>query len=310
MLMGPIFVLVAYHTFFVASPLAVGAAPWILMAGASAVGLLAWGQTLLRKVTPSRLVTVESATAFDGGLDVTFRSGAPLKPFRAGQFATVAHNRARAEAHPFTIAGGDETARRFVIRAAGDWTKDFVRNVKPGNKFRLGRGVGRFLPQTGVKRKEQLWVAGGVGITPFLAALEQMQPDSGARITLTYCIRSQETAGVINDIEAHAARLQQVDLIVLSDIAQDFLTPERLTDIVREMKKETEVYLCGPEGLKSLVTRIWKTVGMPGRIHSERFDFRGAYGLNDLIYIGKPVVDVARRLIQSGKENAHASTGS
>ena len=37
MLMGPLFLLVACHTFFVASPLAVGAAPWTLMAGVSIV---------------------------------------------------------------------------------------------------------------------------------------------------------------------------------------------------------------------------------------------------------------------------------
>jgi predicted ferric reductase len=310
MLMGPIFLLAAYHTFFVASPLAVGAAPWAVMAVASAVGLLAWGQTLLRKVAPTRLLTVESATPFDGGVDLTFRSEVPLKPFRAGQFATIAHNCARAEAHPFTIAGGDETSRRFVIRSAGDWTADFVQTVQPGDTFRLGRGVGRFLPQTGVRRREQLWVAGGVGITPFLAALEQMEPDSGARVTLIYCIRSRESAGAISDIEAHATRLPQLDLIVLSDRAQDRLTPARLTDIVRKMQKNSEVYLCGPEGLKSLVTDVWEIVGMSGCIHSERFDFRGAYGLTDLIYIGKPVMNAARQLLQRGKENVHASAGS
>ena len=31
MLMGPVFLLAAYHTFFVASPLDVGAAPWSYM---------------------------------------------------------------------------------------------------------------------------------------------------------------------------------------------------------------------------------------------------------------------------------------
>ncbi|MCV6598042.1 MAG: ferric reductase-like transmembrane domain-containing protein [Mangrovicoccus sp.] len=166
MLMGPIFLLAAYHTFFVASPLAVGAAPWTLMAIASAVGLVAWGQTLWRKRSPTRLVIVEKATRFDGGVDLTLVAEKPLSPFRPGQFATIARNHARAEAHPFTIAGGDAHGRRFVIRDAGDWTGDIVNSVKPGDQFRLGRGVGRFLPQIGAKRSEQLWVAGGVGVIP------------------------------------------------------------------------------------------------------------------------------------------------
>lgn len=310
MLMGPIFVLAVYHTFAVASPLAIGAAPWSVLAVASVLGLLAWGQTLLRKHTPTRLVTVECATPFDGGVDVTLRSDAPLAAFRPGQFSTIAHNRARAEAHPFTIAGGDETSRRFVIRSAGDWTDEFVHTVQPGDQLRLGRGVGRFLPQTGEARAEQLWVAGGVGITPFLAALERMEPDQGAKVTLIYCIRSRASAGALEDVERHAARLPQIDLIVLSDAGQERLTAAGLAEIVRPMDRKARVYLCGPEGLKTLVTQVWKDQGKTGRIHSERFDFRGAYGLTELIYIGKPVLDAAGTLVTRAREQIYATAKS
>lgn len=309
MLMGPVFLLAAYHTFFVASPLAVGVAPWTLMALVSAVGLLAWGQTLLRKSELTRLVTIEKVTPFDGGVDVTFRSDKPLPAFRPGQFATIAHNWTRAEAHPFTIAGGDETSRRFVIRAAGDWTDEFVSTVNVGDQFRLGRGVGRFLPRVRAQRTEQLWVAGGVGITPFMAALERMKPDSNARVSLIYCIRSRESAGAMADVEHHAARLPQVDLYVLNDMEGDRLTPARLTQIMREMSSDAQVYLCGPEGLKMMVTTAWETLGKTGRIHSERFDFRGAYGLTDFIYIGRPALEAARNWMAGRKEIVDAASG-
>ncbi|MEM1375395.1 MAG: ferric reductase-like transmembrane domain-containing protein [Pseudomonadota bacterium] len=309
MLMGPIFLLAAYHTFFVASPLAVGAAPWTLMAVLSVVGLLAWGQTLLRKLSPTRLMTVERVVPFDGGVDVTFRAESPLPPFRPGQFATIAANRAGAEAHPFTIAGGDETSRRFILRAVGDWTDTFVQTAKPGDRYRLGRGAGRFLPQIGAERPAQLWVAGGVGITPFLAALERMNPDSGARVTLLYCIRSRASAGAIADVERHAARLPQVDLIVLSDAEGPGLTPLSITRFMRHKPEDTQVYVCGPEGLKALVARARQTAGMTGRLHSERFDFRGAYGLTDLIYIGKPALEAARDWVVKVKDVPNAASG-
>ncbi|MEM8571629.1 MAG: ferric reductase-like transmembrane domain-containing protein [Pseudomonadota bacterium] len=311
MLMGPIFLLAAYHTFFVASPLAIGAAPWTLMSVVSGVGLVAWGQTLRRKLTPSKLVIVEKTTPFEGGVDVTLRSDKPLPPFRPGQFATLSTTAARAEAHPFTIAGGDTTRRRFVIRSAGDWTSEFVRTVQPGDALRIGRAVGRFLPQTGPKRSEQLWVAGGVGITPFLAALEHLQPDHGARITLIYCIRSRASAGAMMDVELHAARLPQLDLIVASDQGGNKLTAARLMQLTRTMALDTEVYLCGPGGLKDLVTDVWEMLGMAGRVHTERFDFRGAYGLTDLIYIGQPVIETARTWLATTRDvPKHAAAGS
>lgn len=301
MLMGPLFLLAAFHTFFVASPLAVGAAPWTLMAAASIVGVIAWCQTLLRKLVPAPLVEVERATAFEGGVDVTFRSKMPLPKFQPGQFAMLAHRGARAEAHPFTIASGDEMTRRFVIRAAGDWTDNFVKSVKVGDRFRLGRGMGRFLPQTDSHRKEQFWVAGGVGITPFLAALERMQPDVSARVTLIFGIRSREAAGALDDVERHARRLPQLNLIVLSGDRNEGLTPPRLAQIIRDMSEDTQVYLCGPQGLKNMIVRAWAMAGMSGRIYSEHFDFRGAYGMEHLNYILGPILDAARHVKLAAK---------
>ncbi len=310
MLMGPVFLLAAYHTFFVASPLDVGAAPWSLMAGVSMIGLVAWGWTLWRKTAPTRLVTVETATPFQGGVDVTFRSEKPLPRFRPGQFATISRNRARAETHPFTIAGGDATTRRFVIRAAGDWTTEFVRNIEPGDQFRLSKGVGRFLPQTKVTRAEQLWVAGGVGITPFLAALEQMQPDGGAGVTLVYCMRSRASAGAVVDVERHARRLPQLQLIIQDAEVGEQLTPAALASILREVDLRAHVYLCGPDGLKHMTTEACRHAGMTGPIRSEQFDFRGAYGLTDLIYIGKPVLDAARDWARQQRNVPNAAPGS
>jgi len=301
MLMGPIFVMAAYHTFFVASPLAVGAVPWTLMAVVSVVGALAWGQTLLRKIAPSQLVSVSRIVRFEGGIDVTFTSDSPLPIYKPGQFATIAHNEARAEAHPFTIAGGDVWSRRFIIRAAGDWTDQFVQDVKKGDLFRVGGAAGRFLPKIGRRRPEQLWVAGGVGITPFLAALEAMTPDDGARVTLAYCMRSRESAGGLKDVEKHAQRLPQLDLVLVTDDRRSGLTPARFAEIAHGMSADAQVYLCGPEGLKDMVHKVWQSLGRSGRIHSERFDFRGALGLTDLIYIGKSVIEHA---IEKGQHYA------
>jgi len=309
MLMGPIFLFAAYHTFFVASPLIVGIAPWTLMAVVSIIGLAAWAQTLLRKIEPTRLATVERVESFKGGVDVTFRSEGKLPSFQPGQFATIARNRARAEAHPFTIAGGDDTSRRFVIRAAGDWTDRFVKGVSEGDQFRLSSGTGRFLPQVKATRTEQLWVAGGVGITPFLAALDRMEPDAGPRVTLIYCMRSRDSAGAIQDVEKHAERLPQLELLVMSDSEGDKLTAAFLTETVQGLGRDAQVYLCGPEGLKALISSVWDALGKSGRIHSERFDFRGALGLSDLIYIGKPAITAARNLLAGRKEVANAASG-
>lgn len=309
MLMGPVFALAAAHTLILASPAAIGTVPWTVMAAVSAIGLLGWAQTLLRKLSPTRLVTVEKAEPFEGGVDVTLWSATKLPAFRPGQYATLAGNHARAEAHPFTVAGGDATSRRFVIRAAGDWTSDFVSTVKVGDQFRVSGGVGRFLPKVNASRKPQIWVAGGVGITPFMAALEQMQPDAGASVTLVLCIKSRASAGGLADVERHAARLPQVNLVVFNDEDGRRMTKGHFAQLLQAAAPKTEMYLCGPEGLKTLVSTCWAEAGMTGKIHSERFDFRGAYGMSDLVYVGRPILGAAQSLIKKARTLSHAPAG-
>ena len=310
MLMGPIFVLAAYHTFFVASPLSAGTTPWSLMAAVTMIGLIAWTRTLHRKLSPSRLMAVETVDYFEGGVDVVLKSEAALSTFQPGQYATLAGNYARAEEHPFTIAGGDGACRRFVIRAAGDWTDTFVRSVKPGDTFHVSSGVGRFLPQIGKRRRAQVWVAGGVGITPFLAALEQMEPDDAASITLVFCVKSVRSAGAMSDVERHAARLPQVNLLVFNEELGGRLTAFDFDSILNAASHVSEAYVCGPESLKSLVAESWENAGMKGKVHSERFDFRGAYGINDLVYIGQPVLKSAVEIVQKVRVSQYAPAGS
>lgn len=308
--MGPIFVFAAYHTFFVASPLAVGAAPWTLMAAVSVIGLIAWGQTLRRKLSPTRLVEVETVRHFEGGVDVTFRSEKDTALFRLGQYATLSGNHARAEVHPFTIAGGGDRSRRFVIRSAGDWTDAFVTNVKAGDTYRVSGGVGRLLPRIDAKRPSQIWVAGGVGITPYLAALEQMMPDDGESIILVYCLKSRASAGGFEDAERHTARLPQVSLVVFIEEEADSMTESHFAKIVQSVPRNAHVFLCGPEGLKTFVTTCWENAGMRGKIHSERTDFRGAFSVSDLIYIGRPVLSSVQTMIKNARTSSYAPAGS
>ena len=137
-----------------------------------------------------------------------------------------------------------------------------------------------------------------------------MKPDDGARVTLIYCIRSRASAGALETVEKQAARLPQLALTVVNEADGNLLIASRLADVVREMSSNAEVYLCGPEGLKVLVEAAWETLGMAGTIHSEGFDFRGAYSLADLIYIGRPVVEIARSWAKAKVSVVNAPVGS
>ena len=99
------------------------------------------------------------------------------------------------------------------------------------------------------------------------------------------------------DIEAHDHRLQQIELIVI-DNPKEGLNEELLLRIMAQMDSRAKLYLCGPDGLKSRVITSWQAASKTGRVHSEKFDFRDAIGLTNLIYIGRPVLEKAREKLR------------
>lgn len=191
-----------------------------------------------------------------------------------GQFVLAAfgegpHYAGCAEFHPFTVsaieAGGPIA---LAIKALGPCTQ-LLQRLQPDTLVRLQGPFGDFLADTA--RSPQLWIAGGVGITPFIARLRQgplAQPTH-----LVYALRRREDAAFVDELEIQARsdpRLTlalQLDAAPVPDIAR-WLEP--LADL-----REREVQLCGPP---PLVARLKAELARRGvgaaRVHSESFDFR------------------------------------
>ena len=99
---------------------------------------------------------------------------------KSGQFAFVTWDRSEG-AHPFTIASAWNGADRkinFVIKELGDHTSRLREMLKIGQRVAIEGPYGCFTFDDG--RPRQIWIGGGIGITPFIARMKQMaQP--GAR---------------------------------------------------------------------------------------------------------------------------------
>ncbi len=129
--------------------------------------------------------------------------------------------------HPFTIASapGDEDLR-FTIKALGDGTTRLQDVVQPGMPAVIGGPIGRFYPTKSTHR--QLWVAGGIGVTPFLSWMRDLgqHPPRG---TVDFFYSSAEPdmpyAEEIRDLAARAG-LVRVHFI---DSRQGHLTAERIS---------------------------------------------------------------------------------
>jgi len=122
------------------------------------------------------LIITEGTSPSLDTLEVDVRLQSRWRGRAAGQFAFVRFD-AGEGAHPFTITSpwvGDGRLV-FLIKGLGDYTKRLPTLLQPGPVLRVEGPYGTFTFKGTQPR--QIWVSGGIGITPFFARLRAAVPD-------------------------------------------------------------------------------------------------------------------------------------
>jgi predicted ferric reductase len=120
-------------------------------------------------------------------------------------------------------------------------------------------------------RARQIWIAGGIGVTPFLAWLESLQanPEQAPVAELHYCTRDQEGDPFVPRLQALCATLPTIQLRIHGARQGKTLKAEALQGAHR-----AEIWFCGPRGLAASLHRGLREVGMRPRFHQEAFEMR------------------------------------
>lgn len=196
---------------------------------------------------------------------------------RPGQFAFVTFDRGEGP-HPFTIASADRGDRTisFQIKALGDYTRGLADRLQPGQAVTVEGPYGRFDLARRNSRAQQIWVAAGIGVTPFLAWLESLQdtPGQAPAADLHYCTRDRETDPFIARLESLCASLPGIKLQVHGSRQGEVLTAAGMV-AAKDRSRRTEVWFCGPRGLSEKL-RKGLDATWPGnlRFHQEAFEMR------------------------------------
>lgn len=196
---------------------------------------------------------------------------------QAGQFAFLTFNR-REGAHPFTISGSDQGNGEvhFCIKDLGDYTRRLQNSVQAGDKVEIEGPYGCFDFRRN-HASRQIWIAGGIGITPFIAWLESLQahPEKAPRVELHYCIRNDSEAAFVAQLQGLCQTLANIDLHIRYTDEDGYLNSTHL-NIGRDHSAQwPAIWFCGPQGLAETLRSELKRLGMPGRyFHQEIFQMR------------------------------------
>lgn len=224
---------------------------------------------------PGAIVAVERPAA--DIVAVRCQLGAEWRGHRPGQFAFVTFDQKEGP-HPFTIASADRGDRTidFQIKALGDYTRGLANRLHAGQAVKIEGPYGRFDIARHDPQARQIWIAGGIGVTPFIAWLEALQAKPGQfpAADLHYCTRDRVADPFVARLQALCASVPSVRLQVHGAVQGETLHAAGMAD-AQDASRPAEIWFCGPQGLaenlQNGLREIWHG---KFRFHQEAFEMR------------------------------------
>lgn len=244
----------------------------LLMAGGTAAAIISLcGRVGIRRraqATIERLQPHPDSRA----LEVTLQLKEAWPGHRAGQFAFVTFDPGEGP-HPFTIASAwrGDGRLRFLIKGIGDYTRRLPEQLRIGAPACVEGPYGCFDFQGAMAR--QIWVAGGIGIAPFMARMQALaDTGDGRRIDLFHCA-SESDPGFMAHLRVHAERAG-VRLHTLRSPQDGRLSAERIVRAVPEWAM-ADIWFCGPAAFGKKLREDFDATGVSrGEFHQELFQMR------------------------------------
>ncbi|OPY90729.1 MAG: Anthranilate 1,2-dioxygenase electron transfer component [Syntrophaceae bacterium PtaU1.Bin231] len=245
-------------------------------------------------------------------LEITFSPAGEKMDFRPGQFVYLVVSRPgiSREPHPFSIASGYRLNAQFKlgIRMVGDYTRSLDR-LEEGDAVTFYGPYGRFGDRFLSANRDCVFIAGGIGITPFLGMwhvalhseerlderdvpepLRHFHPEilkswKSPRVHLFYVCRDEADASFDDDIRGEIAACRSLGFGSLEERghayelylsgSRDRLSAAYINGRVNGGVIDRMIFLCGPPAMMESLTRQFRDLGVPGdRIVFESYSLK------------------------------------
>ena len=172
--------------------------------------------------------------------------------------------------HPFSLsAAPTNDALRITVKALGDHSGR-MGQIRPGTRVIAEGPLGVFTAASR-RREKVLLIAGGIGITPVRALLEELRGD----VVVIYRVVSEPEIVFAEELDQLVHERGTTLRYVVGDHATEdgaqLLSPEHLLELVPDVV-DRDVFVCGPPAMIAHVEASVRRAGVARRhLHVERF---------------------------------------
>lgn len=242
-----------------------------------AVGAVAWRLVFSRRIGRLRYQVDGVVAVANNLVELTLSPvGRRQLRYEAGQFVYLtpydpALSAGYGEEHPYTLSSAPhESGLRIAIKALGD-ASHAIQTIAPGSRVDIEGPYGRFFPPT--LTGPEVWIAGGIGITPFLArARHLLQQGRAVDVCLVYCVQDEARARFADELQLIAEQLGGFQFIPHYFYRYGPLDGEFLAEHCPDLSART-AFICGPASLDHLARQVLASAGVSrSAIHTEEFE--------------------------------------
>ncbi|MFZ0566104.1 MAG: ferric reductase-like transmembrane domain-containing protein [Chlamydiales bacterium] len=219
----------------------------------------------------SKYVVTDAQKINDNTMMVTLKPKERPLNFIPGQYAFFSfRENLSKEQHPFTTCHFQNSSIFILAKVRGDFTRSLYEKLCKGTSVLLEGPYGRFDYRCCIEN--QIWLAGGIGIVPFLAWSQSFEKWPG-KVDLFYCVHREVDVLFLNELQSLQKKKPLFNLHIYCTENKQRLTIENIVGVVSDLNKR-DIFMCGPKRLTSHFLREFQNKGIKrANIHFEDFEF-------------------------------------